>query len=87
MSNDPKDNVIKFPGGQKRSIANLHVQEYKSKGHHSLGMRTKLISDLITEHNQEIGALQYNQYVKVIDVDVDGNNAIVDIELFEKDMN
>lgn len=87
MSDDPKDNVILFPDGREISIAQIHTQEYKSKGHLQVGMRMKLISDLITDHSQEIGSLRPNQCVKVTGVDVQGDMSVVDVELFEKELN
>lgn len=47
-------------------------------------MRTELLSDMITNHSQRIGALRPNQEFEVSDVNVDGDVTVVEGILIER---
>lgn len=82
---DPKDNN-KDNNVVEISFVNFHPQEYKDKGQVKVGMNTDVLSDLITDHNMKIGALTYNQYVSIFDIDVYPDISIVQAKLLEKEL-
>ena len=59
-------------------------QMEKSLGRRQTGIKTELLSNMITNHSKLVGALGYNERVEVRQVDVEGDTSTVHVEMYEE---
>lgn len=57
------------------------------KGNRTIGAHTDILSNLVTNHGKQIGAFKPNERVKVLEVDVNGNETEIQVLLFEEKSN